>query len=124
MIWDQYQNFNEDEFRCPCCGAAEMTMRFMETLQHLRVIFGRGLTISSGFRCEDHNASIGGGAPHPTGNAADIPIYGEDAHRLVTLAMPLFTGIGFKQHSMMDKRFIHLDLLEPPHPRPRIWTYA
>ena len=126
MNWDLYTNFTEDEFRCPCCGEARMTMRFMETLQHLRTIFGKGITISygGGFRCDLYNATIGGGIPHPTGNASDIPIYGEDAHRLITLAMPLFSGVGQKQHGLLKDRYIHLDILEPPHPRPRVWTYG
>jgi len=124
--WDDYPNFTEDEFRCPCCGAATMSKLLMDTLQHLRTIYGKGITIShgGGFRCLVYNKSIGGGAPHPTGKAADIPIYGEGAHRLITLAMPLFSGVGQRQHGMLSKRFIHLDILEPPHPRPRVWTYG
>ena len=101
-----------------------MNRLFMDTLQHLRVIYGKGIIISSGFRCLTYNESIGGGAPHPTGKASDIPIYGEDAHRLITLAMPLFSGVGQRQHGLLSKRFIHLDILEPPHPRPRVWTYG
>lgn len=76
MNWEDYPNFTEDEFRCPCCGEATMNRLFMDTLQHLRVIYGKGIIISSGFRCLTYNESIGGGAPHPTGKASDIPIYG------------------------------------------------
>ena len=124
MNWEDYLNFTEDEFRCPCCGEVTMSRVFMDTLQHLRTIYGKSIIISSGFRCLRHNEAIGGGAPHPTGKAADVPVYGEDAHRLITLAMPLFSGVGQKQHGLLKDRYIHLDILEPPHPRPRVWTYG
>jgi len=52
----------------------------------------------------------------------DILIQGLDAFRLVKIALALgFTGLGVKQKS--TGRFLHLDDLQQPHPRPRIWSY-
>jgi uncharacterized protein YcbK (DUF882 family) len=98
---------------------------FMARLEHLRADFGRGMPVTSGYRCPLHDAEIGGRGAHPTGHAVDVHVTGEDAYRLVMLAARHgMTGIGVNQRGDMAKRFIHMDDLGGPNfPRPRVWSY-
>lgn len=127
--WSKYPNFSNREFMCPCgCGRADMNESFLADLQDLRATLDFAFVVTSGFRCDEYNTRKGYGPAHPTGNAADIAIFGERAFKLVTMAAGRFiTGIGIKQHGPMRNRFIHLDQLidgETRAPRPRIWTYG
>lgn len=78
------ENFYRHEFACQgknCCGnSSPISLKFVECLQRLHdVVSNRlgkkaSLVINSGFRCNKHNASIGG-APdsrHTFGDAADV----------------------------------------------------
>lgn len=126
MNWAMYPNFNENEFRCRHCGAVDMNPEFMAKLQHLRSIYGKPLTITSGYRCPQHPAEVGKvttGA-HTTGKAADIAVQGSAAHDILRLATHLgFGGIGIQQKGA--SRFIHLDTVDaaPMQPRPTVWSY-
>ena len=124
MTWE---NFTIDEFRCKCgCMANEIKFDFVDKLQRLRTALGFPLHINSGYRCPEHNERVsttGRDGPHTTGRAVDISVDRVLAHELLTEAIASndFTGFGFKQHGV--SRFIHLDDLEHPHPRPIIWSY-
>ncbi len=130
--WKFFPNFTESEFACLCgCGLADMDLLFMERLQRVRTALDAGMVITSGFRCPEYNARIGGAAGvHPSGHASDIAIAGERVFHLQFLAFKAgMQGIGLRQHGPWNKRFVHLDDLtdlvdasgEPV--RPRIWTY-
>ncbi len=96
-------------------------------LQELRAEFDKPMTITSGYRCLEHNAAIGGGPAHVLGMAVDVAIHGEAAYELIRLAfVDCFTGIGWRQHGPFAKRIVHLDNLiaaEANGLRPRIWSY-
>ncbi len=120
------EHFSEKELMCQCgCGRADMDPTFLERLEALREQFGKPMKVTSAFRCPAHNrkvSSTGEDGPHTTGRAVDILIQGFDAFRLVKIALALgFTGLGVKQKS--TGRFLHLDDLQKPYPRPRIWSY-
>jgi uncharacterized protein YcbK (DUF882 family) len=131
MDWDKYPNFSEDEFKCSHCGECDMDPEFMEMLQDLRIRFGKGMTITSGYRCHDHpneeqRTRMGKSGSHTTGQAADVLVSGGDAYRLLWLAMQMgFLGIGVNQKGDHSGRFIHLDRVKdnPQIPRPMIWSY-
>lgn len=117
---DLTKNFSVDEFRCPCCGRADMDLDFIAKLQELRDFIGKALFVSKGggFRCPDYNAFIGGAefSQHMKGLAADVGI-GSGAHRyeIVSAATRLgFTGIG------VAKTFVHVDTRSSA---PVMWTY-
>ena len=58
---------------------------------------------------------------HASGQAADVACNGQEAYKLLKLALELgFTGIGVNQKG--GGRFIHLDTLTQP-PRPNVWSY-
>ena len=123
--WSHYPNFTADEMRCSCgCGRADMDPDFMAALQTVRVVYGRPMRITSGFRCEDYDKRIGGAGVHPSGKASDIAVAGESVYDLLHTAIGVnMRGIGLKQHGPHASRFMHLDITTGPM-RPRIWTYT
>ena len=123
--WSDYPDFSEFEMRCSCgCGRADMDPGFMTALQRVRDIFGRPMSITSGFRCPDYDKRISGAGVHPTGQAADIAISGENVYHLLSAAIAMrMRGIGQKQHGPHARRFMHLDTTTGPL-RPRSWTYT
>lgn len=122
MDWNLYPNFTEAEFRCRHTGQCNMHPDFMKKLQHLRAVFGKPMTVTSGFRHPSHPAEARKQVPgeHTTGRAADIAITGPDALRMIKLAIDLgFTRIGVQQKG--EGRFIHLG--DNPTFPPGIWSY-
>ena len=83
------------------------------------------LSITSGYRCSDHNdkvSSTGPTGPHTTGMAADISVK-DSQHRkkLITYFANKVTGLG------IAKSFIHIDLLNSDRGftmRPNCWVYS
>ena len=73
------KNFRLEEFKCKCKGKhctgypVVLDIQFLKNLQSLRNQYG-SINISSGMRCEKHNASVGGSktSRHKKGKAADI----------------------------------------------------
>ena len=121
-------NFSTAEMACSHCQKADMDDEFMRVLQSIRDEIQRPLKITSGFRCEKHNAKVsstGKNGPHTFGKAADVLISGADAMRLYDIARKHgVSGIGMSQKGVHSKRFVHLDTLTPEEgPRPTIWTY-
>jgi len=102
-------HFSVEEMACKCCGRCQMDVDFMEMLEHYRLDLDMPLRITSGYRCEEHNAKVGGksGSQHLIGHAADIDWRDFDAarrHHMVKTAMEHgFNGIG------IAKDFLHLD---------------
>lgn len=122
------KNFTYNELKCRGTGICDMSPSFLERLQLIRDDFGRPLNPSSGFRAPEWNekvSSTGRTGPHTTGHAVDIQIFGAEALELIKIAQAHgITGIGFKLHGPRGKRFIHLDDLTAPHPRPNSWSYT
>ena len=134
MIWDKYTfpNFTPKKFRCQCgCETDNMDEGFMTSLQRLRDLYKRPMTITSGYRCSEHPIEKRKRSPgaHNTGKAADVLVAGADAWSLMRCAAqsPEFTGIGVKQNGLIGTRFIHLDTIASGSidwiPRPTIWSY-
>ncbi len=101
-------NFSTDELDCPCCAVCEMHPEFMQKLQQLRELVKRPLRINSAFRCEKHNAEIGGvpNSRHLVGEAVDIsygPLASKDRRFLISMALDMFDGVG------IGATFIHVD---------------
>ena len=124
MIKNPY--FSEEEMSCKCgqCSV-HMSDTFMERLIKLRKAYNKPMIITSGYRCHDYNAQIGGAenSAHTLGHAVDVSVRGADAYRLVYLAMNMgFTGVGVSQKGT-SARFIHLDDMQDDIRRPRVWSY-
>lgn len=82
--WSHVRHFRRSEFRCRCGGKyctgypAEPDPTLVALADDLRTHFGAPAHISSGLRCEKHNAAVGGVANsrHLTGKAMDFFIEG------------------------------------------------
>jgi zinc D-Ala-D-Ala carboxypeptidase len=71
------KNFKRDEFKCRCgCNENEIQINVLYYLQTVRNILDEPITVTSGYRCEDHNAFVGGSptSSHRSGTAADLAI--------------------------------------------------
>ena len=124
-----WPHFNKTELQCHCgCGVMGMAPDFMSGLEKLRISYGLPLTITSGYRCPQHNSAVshtGEHGPHTTGRAVDICIEGGEALRLLQLAQAQgFKRIGVSQNGAHGSRFIHLDTCtNPDYPSPALWSY-
>jgi len=102
-------NFRLREFQCRHCGTAKLDRDLLERLQALRTYLRAPVTITSGYRCPEHNAAVGGspGSQHVEGTAADIRAEGY-THAQVADAAELFFhdgGLGrYSGHTHVDVR--------------------
>ena len=121
-------HFSENELRCRGTEDCFMDASFMKKLGQLREDYGKPMIVSSGYRDISYNTAVGGSpnSAHTYGRAVDIVVGGEEAYRLLRLAIVHgFQGIGVSQRGKFDKRFLHLDTMDnsDKHPRPWIWSY-
>lgn len=74
------QNFDRNEFACRCgCGGNTVDAELLAVLETIREELGdHPIKIVSGFRCQRHNAAVGGAksSKHLLGKAADIIVQG------------------------------------------------
>jgi zinc D-Ala-D-Ala carboxypeptidase len=87
--------------------------RLCETLEQVRSVLGKPITINSGFRSAAVNQAVGGvpTSEHCDGRAADIicPAYGNPYHVAVAIAN---AGIEFNQLIIEYGRWVHISV--PP----------
>ena len=100
-------HFHLKEFECPC-GACKYTLvdlDHVDRLEKLRKIFNRSITISSGFRCGEHNKEVGGAknSQHLLGIATDISIPNATPWEVYCASTPIFDGVGIYDD------FVHVD---------------
>lgn len=120
-------HFHAREFRCkgaeegkPCCchGAVSVNQYLIDVLEAFRPVYGMPLIVTSGFRCDSYNESVGGhpASYHRVGKAADIT--NEEIRRdLEAAAMELgsvvedIIGVGKGNVIFYRERgFIHVDV--------------
>lgn len=85
--WDEVKYFGRAEFQCNCNGKycdgfpAEPHPVLVKVADRVREHFGAAALISSGVRCEKHNANVGGvpNSRHLYGKAMDFCIVGHRA---------------------------------------------
>ncbi|MCW1830249.1 D-Ala-D-Ala carboxypeptidase family metallohydrolase [Enterobacter asburiae] len=76
---DLSKHFSRSEFACHCgCKFDSISPELITVLEDARAHFCAPVKINSGYRCEKHNAKIGGvtNSPHVQGIAADIVVSG------------------------------------------------
>ena len=120
-----WPNFTPKEMACRKTSRLAFNPDFMDRLQHLRASLKFPLVVNSGYRSPEYDKAIGGANVHTSGQAVDIAVYGERAHRLLGVASVMrFKGLGINQHGAHHRRFIHLDDIDDDdHPRPYVWSY-
>ena len=120
---EEWCNFTPDEVKCQHCGELKIDEELMDLIQEARETFGP-LTITSGFRCSEHNnniSSTGPTGPHTTGKAIDIATKSSQQRKeLIDYFASKVSGLG------IAKSFIHIDLLTSEDgfdARPNSWIY-
>lgn len=99
-------NFNLAEFACRHCGTVKLDPALVVKLQQLRDRVGWAITITSGYRCPEHNRAVGGVAnsQHLLGKAADVWVQDMAPADLAAHAEVVgFGGIG------VYSNFVHVD---------------
>ncbi len=112
-FWDDIPNFNRKEFACPCprCGGfpTEPAEKLVRAAQALRDRVGRPIHISSGVRCQAHNAEVGGvgNSRHLLGHAMDFRVESMTSAQVLPLARAT-PGIVYAY--AIDERYVHMDI--------------
>lgn len=118
--WSKIKFFKPKEFCCKCgCGRCDVHPQLLAALDLARMRAGVPFSISSGFRCQEHNARVGGKptSSHTRGLAADISFSnGHDGLLILKALLPYFDRVG------VGNGFIHVDI-DPDKPSPVLWTY-
>jgi uncharacterized protein YcbK (DUF882 family) len=119
---DLSEHFSTDEFRCRCgCGQVVVSPALIEVLEDIREFSGIPMTITSGFRCPEHNAAVGGApsSAHLSGEAADFFVSGNlDRFKFLEAAFlygAMRVGVG--------SDFLHIDVKQAA-PQQVCWLYG
>ena len=75
MMAHDTKHFKVSEFTCKCgCGTNNIDQRIIDMAQKIREEIGEAVRVNSGYRCDKHNARVGGvkGSFHTKGLAADL----------------------------------------------------
>jgi uncharacterized protein YcbK (DUF882 family) len=108
------KHFSEDELRCRCgrnC-LTYVTPELINALEELRELVRQPITITSGYRCINNNAEVGGGknSMHLVGKAADLKIKNFSVAQMYEAALQIEAffngGIGVYP----TDGFIHVDV--------------
>jgi uncharacterized protein YcbK (DUF882 family) len=108
---DLSTHFSRQELACRCCGQLKLDSRLLDGLEALRARAGVPVIVHAGYRCERHNAEVGGvpHSEHTRGLAADVHLPGLTLQRMYELALEVrhFAegGIG-----VYDGGFLHVDV--------------
>lgn len=103
-------NFKVREFRCKDgTDTIFISDVLIAVLQNVRDHFGKAVTISSGYRTDNHNKACGGASysQHKYGMAADIKVSGvnaKDVYSYLDDKYPDCYGLG------LDKNYVHIDV--------------
>lgn len=119
--WEQIDNFEPDEVRCPCCGQGPEHMDFDTILFADRARSEAGIIfdVTSGYRCPDHNAEVGGvDKSSHRGYALDIACEGSRSRHKIVNAL---RNNGFNRIGIASD-FVHADM-DPDKPINVIWVY-
>ena len=119
-FWKDIKHFYRENFNCPCCGKRDMKEKFIVKLDQARGIADIPFKITSGYRCEKHNAEIGGvsSSAHTKGYAADIECKGSRSRAKIVKAC---IEAGFDRIGIA-KGFVHVDF-DPDRPVMVYWVY-
>ncbi len=118
--WKDIKHFKPEEFNCPCCGKNNINMDLVRTLDRAREIAGVPFIITSGYRCDRHNAEVGGkqNSSHLSGYAVDIKSTDSKTRYLIIKAL---LAVGFTRIGVA-KDFIHADK-DSEKPQDVVWVY-
>ena len=109
-FWQGIRYFTREEFACRCgrCGGfpAEPEKKLVEAADQLREDLGI-IDVSSGVRCEGHNAAVGGveNSRHLSGKAMDFRVRGRTAAQVLAAVKKLPVRYAYA----IDGYYVHMD---------------
>lgn len=114
-FWDSIRYFKRWEFSCHCGGKycngfpAEPVQKLVKVADRVREHFGAPATVSSGIRCEKHNAKVGGRANsrHKLGKAMDFCIRGRSAAEVLAYVQK---QPEIRYAYAIDSAYVHMDV--------------
>lgn len=112
--WDGIKHFKKAEFACKCGGKycngypAEMKKTIVKVADDTREHFGSEAIVSSGLRCDQHNANVGGvsNSRHKYGKAIDFCIVGKTSAQVLSYVQK---RPGVRYAYAIDGSFVHAD---------------
>lgn len=113
-FWDGIKHFKRSEFKCKCgkhCNGfpVEPKEKLVKVADRVREHFGNRITVSSGVRCEQHNANVGGVANsrHKQGKAMDFCVSGMSASMVLAYVQK---QPEIRYAYAIDNNFVHMDI--------------
>lgn len=114
-FWDGIKYFKKEEFKCKCGGKycngfpAEPKEKLIKVADKARAYFGSKITVSSGVRCETHNAKVGGVANsrHRSGKAMDFCVSGMPASIVLAYVQK---QPDIRYAYAIDSNYVHMDV--------------
>lgn len=106
------KHFKESEFACWHCKKVKPNSELIAVLELVRVHFNKPVTITSSYRCPEHNMNVGGTpkSKHLEGIAADIQVKDTDpiiVYQFLDTIFPNSYGIGsYNSFTHVDTRSI------------------
>lgn len=113
-FWDTVKYFTPKEFKCKCGGRfcngypVEPDKNLVTLLDLIREDADTPCIISSGIRCETHNANVGGvrNSWHKKGRAADFTLRGKTAAQTIRYAQKYSDRI--EEIYAIDNSYVHI----------------
>lgn len=112
--WANVKYFSRREFACKCgryCNGfpVEPNMLLIEQADAVCEHFGAPIFISSGVRCDQHNANVGGasGSRHKQGKAMDFRVEGKNANAVLKYVKTL---PNIRYAYAIDGSYVHMDV--------------
>lgn len=112
--WANIKYFSRREFACKCgryCNGfpVEPNMLLIEQADNVREHFGAPVFVSSGVRCRQHNANVGGasGSRHKSGKAMDFRVEGKSANAVLKYVKTL---PNIRYSYAIDGSYVHMDV--------------
>ena len=112
-LWSVIRYFTRREFACKCgkCGGfpAEPDRVLVELAEDVREYFGVPMILSSGVRCADHNAKVGGvsGSRHLRGKAVNFRVQGKGASQVLEVVRK---DPRVRYAYAIDESYVHMDV--------------
>ena len=109
-FWDDVKYFKQSEFRCKCgCGADSMNETLIRVADRTRGHFGRPMQVTSGRRCANHNARVGGvsNSRHLSGKAMDFCVVGKTAAQVLDYVQK---QPEIRYAYAIDGTYVHMDV--------------
>lgn len=112
--WAGVRYFSPEEFACKCgrfCDGypAQMDKKLLRTADRVREDLGAACVVSSGLRCKQHNANVGGvsNSRHLTGKAMDFCAVGKTSEQILTVVRQ---QPEVRYAYAIDSRYVHMDV--------------